>query len=448
MTPSWLEQRCQTGGSQVALNGPWGDCTYAQLGSLCAHARRDLQALGLPAPTLFVIVGEHAPATVAWLFVLAEAGHGVAPLAGNPAEHPHKLAEVGAQWIITTTGLHWTILPRMAEPSLHPDFQRLRAHGQAGLVLFSSGTSGQPKAMVQNLTGLIEQYGERHPHRLRVLALLGFDHIGGLNTLLGALAAGTTIVVPPDRAVATVAAVLAEQRVGILPASPTFLNLFLVSGEHRVQDLSALRVITYGTEPMSPDLLHRLRAAFPAVRFIQTFGTSETGIARTESPDPGSTFLRFTDPNLEWKVVADELWLRSRTQVTGYLNAREGRERFTNDGWFRTGDKVELGPDQTLRILGRFGEIINVGGEKLLPTEVEAVLAAVPGVVDCRVLGEPNALVGQTVIAEVVAATGVDFENLRTTLRQACRRSLAAYKVPTRITFVASVSGARLKKMR
>ena len=448
MTPSWLEQRCQTGGTRSALCGPWGDCTYAQLGELLKQARRELAALVLPQPTLFGIIGEHEPAAVVWLFALAEAGHGVAPLAGNLAEHPRKLAEVGAQWIITTAGCHWTILPRMAEPSFHADFQDLRAQGQAGLVLFSSGTSGQPKAMVQNLTRLLEQYGARHPNRLAVLALLGFDHIGGLNTLLGALGAGATVVVPADRSAATVAAVLAQHRVVILPASPTFLNLLLVSGEHRVHDLSALRVITYGTEPMSPDLLQRLRAAFPAVRFIQTFGTSETGIARTESPDPASTFIRFTDPDLEWKVVDEELWLRSRTQVAGYLNAREGRERFTSDGWFRTGDKVELGPDQTLRILGRFGEIINVGGEKLLPTEVEAVLAAVPGVVDCRVLGEPNALVGQTVKAEIVAAAGVDLENLRTTLRQACRRTLTAYKVPTRITFVTAVSGARLKKTR
>ncbi len=448
MKHTWLAQRCQAGGTRVALSGAWGDCTYAQLGDLLDQARQALAALALPGPTLFGLVGEHEPAAVVWLFALAEAGHGVAPLAGNNAEHPRKLAEVGAQWIITTAGCRWTILPRMAEPSLHPDFQHLRAQGQAGLVLFSSGTSGQPKAMVQNLTVLLEHYGERHPNRLAVLALLGFDHIGGLNTLLGALGAGATVVVPPDRSAATVAAVIAQHRVAILPASPTFLNLLLISGEHLRHDLKALRVITYGTEPMSADLLHRLRAAFPAVRFIQTFGTSETGIARTESPDPASTFIRFTDPQLEWKVVEDELWLRSQTQVAGYLHAREGQERFTRDGWFRTGDKVELGPNQTLRILGRFGEIINVGGEKLLPTEVEAVIAAVPGVVDCRVRGEANTIVGQTVIAEVVAAADVDQATLRTALRQACRRSLAAHKVPTRIIFVTAVSGERMKKMR
>ncbi|MCX6888744.1 MAG: fatty acid--CoA ligase family protein, partial [Verrucomicrobia bacterium] len=263
------------------------------------------------------------------------------------------------------------------------------------------GTSGQPKAMVQDLSALLATYAERHPNGLPVLALLGFDHIGGLNTLFGALAAGAPVVVPASLAPADVATAISNHRVAVLPASPTFLNLLLAADV--TADLSSLRVITYGTEPMPESLLARLKATFPQVRFIQTFGTSETGITHTVSPEPGSTFLRFEDPQLEWKVVDDELWLRSRTQVAGYLNA--SNERFTADGWFRTGDKVEHGPNGTLRILGRLGETINVGGEKLMPSEVESVVLAVPGVADCRVRGEAHPLTGQTVAVDVVSFT-------------------------------------------
>jgi acyl-coenzyme A synthetase/AMP-(fatty) acid ligase len=249
--------------------------------------------------------------------------------------------------------------------------------------------------------------------------------------------------VPPSRSPADVAAAIARHRVAVLPASPTFLNLLLAAGV--TADLASLRVITYGTEPMPESLLARLKAAFPRVRFIQTFGTSETGITRTESPEAGSTFLRFDDPDLEWKVVDEELWLRSRTQVAGYLNA--SNERFTADGWFRTGDQVEPGPNGTLRILGRLGEAINVGGEKLMPAEVESVVLAVPGVADCRVRGEPHPLTGQTVAVEVVSPAS-DREALRSAIRIACRERLARHKVPTRVTFVSSVSGERMKKMR
>ncbi len=429
--------------AKPALAGAWGVVTYAELTELMGKARASLTQLNLDRPTAFGLVGEHGPASTAWLLVLAEAGHFVAPLSGNPAEHPAKLALINAQWVVVTEAKEAKLLPRVDEPSAHPLFGRLRDQGAPGLVLFSSGTSGTPKAMVQDFGKLLASYESRHESRLPLLALLGFDHIGGLNTLFNALAAGSLLVIPATRSPADVTTAIVRHRVAILPASPTFLNLLLTAGVS--EQLTSLRVITYGTEPMPESLLLRLKAAFPRVRFIQTFGTSETGITRTESPESGSTFLRFDDPNLEWKVVDDELWLRSRTQIAGYLNA--SNERFTADGWFQTGDKVEQGPGGTLRILGRMGEMINVGGEKLMPAEVESVVLAVAGVADCRVRGEPHPLTGQTVVVDVVSITS-DQEALRAAIRTACRERLARHKIPTRVTFVSSVSGERMKKVR
>ena len=431
--------------AKPALVGAWGVVTYAELDALIAKARVSLAQLKLDRPTAFGLVGEHGPAATAWLLALAEAGHFVAPLSGNVVEHPAKLALINAQWIVVAEAMEAKLLPRVDEPSAHLLFARLGAQGSAGLVLFSSGTSGAPKAMIQDFGRLLASYESRHASGLPVLALLGFDHIGGLNTLFGALAAGAPVVVPASNAPTVVAAAIARQRVAVLPASPTFLNLLLVSGETTTHDLSSIRLITYGTEPMPESLLLRLKAAFPQARFIQTYGTSETGITPTVSPEPGSTFLRFEDPHLEWKVVDDELWLRSRTQVAGYLNA--SNERFTADGWFRTGDKVEQGPNGTLRILGRLGETINVGGEKLMPAEVESVVLTVPGVADCRVRGEAHPLTGQTVTVDVVSFT-TDQEALRSAIRIACRERLARHKIPTRVTFVPSVSGERMKKTR
>ena len=429
--------------AKPALAGAWGVVTYAELSGLVVRARHEITQLKLDRPTVFGLVGEHGPASTAWLLALAEAGHFVAPLSGNPAEHPAKLALINAQWIVVAEASAWKTFPRVDEPSAHPLFRQLSEQGSPGLILFSSGTSGTPKAMVQDFGKLLASYESRHESDLAMLALLGFDHIGGLNTLFNALAAGSLLAVPASRSPADVAATIARHRVAILPASPTFLNLLLAAGF--TAELASLRVITYGTEPMPESLLARLKAAFPRVRFIQTFGTSETGITRTESPEPGSTFLRFEDPNLEWKVIDDELWLRSHTQIAGYLNA--SNERFTDDGWFRTGDKVEQGPNGTLRILGRMGEMINVGGEKLMPAEVESVVLSIPGVTDCRVRGESHPLTGQTVVVDVVASVA-DHEALRSAIRSACRERLARHKTPTRVTFVTSVSGERMKKVR
>jgi acyl-coenzyme A synthetase/AMP-(fatty) acid ligase len=429
--------------AKPALAGAWGVVTYAELAGLIAKARASLAQLRLERPTAFGLVGEHGPASTAWLLVLAEAGHFVAPLSGNVAEHPAKLALINAQWVVVADATEWKLLPRVDEPSAHPLFRQLADQGAAGLVLFSSGTSGAPKAMVQDFGRLLGTYSGRHESDLPVLALLGFDHIGGLNTLLGALAAGSLLVVPVSRAPAEVAAAIERHAVAVLPASPTFLGLLLSADVSA--SLASLRVITYGTEPMPESLLVRLKATFPRVRFIQTFGTSETGIVRTSSPESDSTYLRFEDPDLEWKVIDDELWLRSCTQIAGYLNA--SNERFTTDGWFRTGDKVEQGPNGTIRVIGRMGEIINVGGEKLMPAEVESVVLAVPGVADCRVRGESHPLTGQTVAVDVVSFT-TDQEALRAAIRTACRERLARHKIPTRVTFVSSVSGERMKKAR
>ncbi len=429
--------------AKPALAGAWGVVTYAELGALVGKAQQSLAELKLDRPTAFGLIGDHGPTSTAWLIALAEAGHFVAPLAGNAAEYPAKLALINAQWVIATSDSAWELLPRVDEPSAHPLFAQLREQGSAGLVLFSSGTSGAPKAMVQDFSKLLASYEVRHESDLVMLALLGFDHIGGLNTLFNSLAAGSLLVIPTSRSPIDVAAAISRHRVAVLPASPTFLNLLLAAGVSA--ELASLRVITYGTEPMPESLLLRLKSAFPRVRFIQTFGTSETGIARIESPEPGSTFFRFLDEGLEWKIIDDELWLRSRTQIAGYLNA--SNERFDHDGWFRTGDKVEQGPNGTLRVLGRFGEMINVGGEKLMPAEVESVVLSVSGVSDCRVRGEANSLTGQTVVVDVVTAAA-DREALRSAIRTDCRKRLARHKVPTRVTFVVSVSGERMKKVR
>ena len=431
--------------AKPALVGGWGVVTYAELTALVAEAARALAGLRLPGPAAVAVVGGHGPAATAWLLALEAAGHFAVPLAGNPAEHPARLAQVNAQWVVTVDGLAWNLLPRIDEASTHPLFVTLGERKAAGLVLFSSGTSGAPKAMVHDFSAFLATYEERRPNGLPVLALLGFDHIGGLNTLFGCLAAGAPLVVPAAHSPSIVAATMARHRVAVMPATPTFLNLLLVSGETKAHDLSSLRVITYGTEPMPEGLLARLKAEFPQVRFLQTFGTSETGIVRTASPEGDSRYLRFEGPDHEWKVVDDELWLRSRTQIIGYLNG--GNERFTPDGWFRTGDKAEQGPDGTVRILGRMGELINVGGEKLMPAEVESVVLGIPGVVDCRARGEANALTGQTVVVDVVAAVS-DQEALRSAIRIACRERLARHKIPTRVTFVPSVSGERMKKVR
>ncbi len=440
---SWILERFSSFANRPALAGTFGQVSYAELGELVGMANKELAALKLNGPTAFALVGEQSPASVAWLIALAEHHHFVVPLAGDTAEHPKKLAQVHVRWIVMLDGLKWKLFPRVDETAAPAFLKSLIEKNHAGLVLFSSGTSGVPKAMVQDFEVMLDSYKSRRESHLAIIAMLGSDHIGGINTLFSTLCAGALLVIPANRTPQCVAEAIRQHQVVVLPATPTFLNLLLVSGETH---LPTLRLITYGTEPMPESLLLRLRENFTQVRFTQTFGTSETGILKTSSPNPDSTFLSIDDDNVEWKIIDNELWLRTKTQVQGYINS--SNEAFTSDGWFRTGDRVEVGPNHTLRVLGRFGEQINVGGEKVMPTEVESIILKVPGVIDCRVFGEKSAIVGQTVAAEVVAQNNQDFEKLRALIRATCRSVLSAYKVPTRINFSNSITATRLKKLR
>jgi acyl-CoA synthetase (AMP-forming)/AMP-acid ligase II len=131
--------------------------------------------------------------------------------------------------------------------------------------------------------------------------------------------------------------------------------------------------------------------------------------------------------------------------MLGYLNAPSP---FTADGWFRTGDAVTIDGD-FIRVLGRQGELVNVGGEKVTPSEVEAVIEQVPLVRAATVFGRPNPVLGNIVCARVQVAPGTDTSQLRTDIKRHCRRSLGRHEVPMQIDFVTGdLHGERFKKVR
>ena len=318
----------------------------------------------------------------------------------------------------------------------------------SGLILFSSGSTGRPKAMIHNLDKVIDSFHDKSPKNLNMIVFLMFDHIGGINTLLNIFSMCATCVIPQDRKnVDHICQLIAMYKINILPSSPTFLNLILVSDAHRKYDLSSLRMITYGTEVMPASLLKRLKEVFPRTRFLQTFGTSETGISQTQSQSSGSLFMKLDDPNIEHKVVEGELWLKSQTQVLGYLNA--SMESFTSDGWFKTGDLVETTPDGFLKIVGRNKDVINIGGQKVLPSEIESIILEMPEIIDAMVYGEKNSITGQSVVCDVVIKPGIERGDVKRLIRSYCRSRLEPYKLPTKVTVVEQTNfGDRFKKIR
>lgn len=328
----------------------------------------------------------------------------------------------------------------------HPLIQQLVARHRAGLVLFTSGSSGPPKAALHDLDLLVEQAldrGRYHGTAYRTLAFLRGDHIGGVNTLLRTLTRGGTLIVPASRTVPDVCAAIARHRVELLPTTPSFLALLCAAEAWTRWDLSSLEIVTYGTEPMPEAVLERVAAALPHVSLRQTYGLSELGILRAQSRASGSLWVRVGGDGYETRVVDGELHIRARTAMLGYLNAPSP---FDADGWLNTHDRVEQ-DGEWLRILGRTSDLINVGGLKVAPQDVEAVLLTMPGVVDATVYGEPNAVLGQVVAARLTLAAPID--NLRHRVRWHCDGTLPAHAIPLRVTVTsAEALSIRGKKVR
>ena len=393
------------------------------------------------------ILADYSFVSIALFFALYENKNIIAPITStSQKEIDGKVKESFSTKIINLENENLVITNIKSEAS-HKIINDLQTSKCAGLILFSSGSTGAPKAMIHNLDTLVDSYGDKKQKQINMLVFLMFDHIGGINTMLNILSMNATMIIPQNRNADDICQLIEEYKIAVLPSSPTFLNLILINRSYEKYDLSSLRMITYGTETMPEGLLGRLKAVFSKVRFLQTFGTSETGIAATSSKSSSSTFMKIDDENLEYKIVDNELWLRSKTQILGYLN--RSMESFTNDGWFKTGDLVELDNEGFIKIIGRNKEIINVGGQKVLPSEVESVLLGMDEIEDCLVYGEQNAITGQSVSCDVVLKSGVKADGLKILVRKFCKDKLDNFKIPTRVNVVQKTEFTeRFKKSR
>ena len=391
-----------------------------------------------------VILGDYSFYNLALFFALYENKNIIVPITSNIKKVQDDFIKESFCEIIIKTDERNLLIQDLKTTFSHNMIDNLREKNSSGLILFSSGSTGKPKAMIHNLDTLIDSFKDKKEKSMNMLVFLMFDHIGGLNTVFNALCMGACLIIPKIKDAKTICELIEKYKIMVLPSSPTFLNLILISQEYKNYDLSSLRMITYGTETMPQSLLLKLKEVFPKVKFLQTFGTSETGISTTSSKSSNSLFMKLEDINGEYKIVENELWLRSKTQVLGYLNA--SMDSFTSDGWFKTGDLVEV-DGEYIKIIGRAKEVINVGGQKVLPAEVESIILEMEEISDCMVYGEKNAITGQTVVCDVVLNKNI--ENIKKRVRVFCKDRLDAYKIPTKVNVVDKTNFSdRFKKIR
>ncbi len=431
--------------------------SYGELAATVQRCAASLAASGIAAGDRVAVVDGGSLLSIATLLGAARIGAAAALM--NPALTPpelrglvknagcadvavageayaDRLREAGAPTVLTEPDLAGG--PSPASP---PNITDTPDDADA-LILFTSGTTGLPKA-VSITSGQLNMRirGMAAPFRADAKPSVGmmcvpFFHVGGSLGMLGSLYSGNTSVVQNRFDAGEWLRLVSDQRVTATFLVPTMLQRILDHPDFASTDLTSLVAIAYGAAAAPIALVRRAMAALPHVAFANVFGQTETlGAYTTLMPDDHRDPARAGSvgrplPGVEVRVVdpatgsdvepgtVGELWVNTTQNVT--------------EGWLHTGDLARQDSDGYIFPSGRLSDTINRGGEKFGPIEVEEALRSHPAVSDVAVAGIADEELGQRVGAAVVVRAPVTLEELRSH----CRELIAYFKLPERVAIV------------
>jgi long-chain acyl-CoA synthetase len=342
----------------------------------------------------------------------------------------------------------------LSHGELPEDHPRPRADDLA-VIQYTSGTTGVPKGAMlthRNLRTNAAQGRAWVPGLVDgqevIYAVLPMFHAYGLTLCLTfALSIGARLVLFPRFDVDLVLAAARRHPPTFLPAVPPIYERLARAAEERDVDLSSVRFAISGAMSLPAGTLELWERVTGGL-LIEGYGLTETSPVAIGNPlgrDRRAGAIGVPFPNTEIRVVdpddattdrapgeRGELLIRGPQVFEGYWEKPdETREAFVGDGWFRTGDIVEVDPDGFVSVVDRIKEIIITGGFNVMPSEVEAVLRRHPDVADAAVVGLPRGDGSEDVVAAVQLSPGRALD--ADAIRQHCRAHLAAYKVPRRV---------------
>jgi acyl-coenzyme A synthetase/AMP-(fatty) acid ligase len=442
MNIEYLLQNVKTNGDLTAIVTDGNEYTFNDIYEEYKSVGNILDEKGIGKGNVVSVIAEFSPRSIAYMLALIERDVIIVPISKAIKGVDNYIRISETQYVIDLSNEE--SITKKENAVSHPLLRELISRGNPGLILFSSGTTGEPKAALHDLSFLMEKF-QKPGKRLSTVTFLLFDHIGGFNTMMHSLSSGSLIVTLKQRSPEEVCKLIEKYHIELLPTSPTFLNMILLSHAYEHYDLSSLKLISYGTEPMPESTLIKLHEIMPEVKLKQTYGLSEVGIMATKSESSDSLYMKIGGPGFETKIVDDILYIRAKSAMMGYLNAPSP---FEEEGWFNTKDKVIVKGDY-IKILGRTTDLINVGGEKVYPNEVESVLLSADGVKDVYVYGEDNPITGKVVVADICVDPENNNREFIKYLRRYSGEHLERFKRPTsfRLTDKAFY-GERFKKKR
>lgn len=341
-------------------------------------------------------------------------------------------AASGCDWLPVDELLS-EISRRAADPAERADGDELAT----AWLLATSGTTGRPKLVQHTLASLTRTTKTDCERGAGVRWGMVYDHarFAGLQVLLQSVLSGGTLIAPSsDWSLEQQVHHLARGRCTHLSATPTLWRKLLMTEAARELDL---RQVTLGGEIADQRLLDALRGNFPEARISHIYASTEAGVGFSVTDGREgfpADYLSTPPAGIELRVVDGRLYVRNTEVHAQYVNTGES---FTdNDGFVMTGDLIEVTPDRCL-FLGREKGIINVGGNKVHPEQVERVLLQHPDVRETRVYARRNPITGALVAADIVLADShADAAHARGQILAWCRERLERYQMPASLRFV------------
>jgi long-chain acyl-CoA synthetase len=452
--------------------------TYAELDQSSSQLAAGLVGqLGLKPGDRIAVIDKNCAAYLELFYALDKAGLVIAPL--NWRLTPHeikaiiddikpKLIVVGSEFKSHGTGSSVPVLTFAELPRGGADPMR-DADGAVSSQFCTSGTTGLPKGAM--LTGWnvlnvglclaleIPELREGGRH----LVCLPLFHIGGAGWAIWAMQEGSTAIIVRETVPQQLLKTMVEQKVETALLAPTLMLFLTELPASRTADFSALKHITYGTAPISPDLLRRSIETFKC-RFSQLYGLTETTGPITALPHEhhvgekllscgrpmfgGRARIVDSDGNVLPPGEVGELLYQGESLMAGYWQREKETAQAIRDGWLYTGDAAYMDENGFIFLKDRLRDMIVSGGENVYPAEIEAVLMGHPEILECAVIGVPDPKWGETVKAVVVRRAGTNLAEA--SLIEWSRDKLAGFKRPRSVDFIDALprnaSGKLLKR--
>ncbi len=490
----WLDARAVASGDRPALLGPGGALSYTALAARVERFAAGLDALGLGHGDVVCVQLPNIPEFIVAYLAITRLGAvmSTAHMPYRAAELQTLLAHSRARALICLSATK-DYAPAAAALAMKPglpaldrvialgdhvegaiSFARLAETDGAPpddlaptpvpadpfLLLYTSGTSASPKAvpltyqaMLGNARVGVPEHGISAADVL--LSAPPFTHLFGLYSFHLALATGASTLLLPAFTPPDLAKAIAEGRPTVLFTGPAHLAALQKSGLLDTTDLSSIRLIICSGSACPPDLARAVAAKLPSGRFTQLWGMTETQAGLYTRPDDplevSATTAGRPSPGTEVRTVgADgvpletgeegEFQVRGPLMFPGYFdNAEANAAAFTGDGWFRTGDLAIRDAAGNVRITGRSKDVINRGGVKYNPRDVEDLLDAHPGVLQSAIVPVPDPVVGEKACCFIVPRPGGNAPALEELCAYLLERGIAKYKLPERLEAVAEM---------